>query len=175
MSDTPCPPYYTPPTTEGTLFFSTNDYVRNYNDWYQCIHPAYCNTPLFLGYNPPGIGENSDEAWLQLEEGFPCNPNLTPSVSNSIGGGFSNVNANGVGGGGLILTRRPTSSPTTKNELPSLISGKIWYDANGDGRRNTPTNALTVMDFQAGEDERGSGVANMKVYLRYCRTGELAA
>lgn len=75
--------------------------------------------------------------------------------------------------GDFVLTKRPTQQPTTEGELPSLISGVVWYDANGDGRRNTPNIALTVSDFQTSESERGAGISNMRVTLRQCGDDKL--
>mmetsp|Transcript_2709 Transcript_2709/g.4899 ORF Transcript_2709/g.4899 Transcript_2709/m.4899 type:complete len:91 (-) Transcript_2709:32-304(-) len=89
--ETPCPPYYAEPTHEQTLLFSTTSYVRNYNDWYQCIEGAYCNAPSFLGYNPPGQGNLWQEAWEKLDEEYACNPTLETSSSGASkwnGGSF---------------------------------------------------------------------------------------
>ena len=35
--ETPCPPFFSEPTHEYTHVFKTMDYVRRYNDWYECI------------------------------------------------------------------------------------------------------------------------------------------
>eukprot|EP01082_Thalassiosira_pseudonana_P007330 g6888.t1 g6888 contig23:1421918-1424271(-) len=159
MADVQCPPYYSAPTIQQTLTFTTGSNVRHYNDWYRCIQGPYCNAPSFLGYNPPGEGDKWNLAWEKLDEGFPCNSNLDTALSTPSGGGVL---------GDFVLTKRPTQQPTTEGELPSLISGVVWYDANGDGRRNTPNIALTVSDFQTSESERGAGISNMRVTLRQC-------
>ena len=102
-------------------------------------------------------------------EGYPCNPNLDTSTSsssnnnNNFGSGSSNIN-----NPFLILTPPPTPGPTTLAETPSLISGAIWFDSNGDGLKNTIQTALTTPDREAALEERGAGVGNVKVTLRRC-------
>ncbi|KAL7533216.1 hypothetical protein ACHAWF_004388 [Thalassiosira exigua] len=179
--DVPCPPYYFEPSHAGTLVVSTASYVRHYNDWYQCLEGAYCNAPAFLGYNPPGEGDRWEDAWVRLDEGYPCNPTLEESglgQSPAGGEGDGDEGSGGVGGGGegfvpFKRTSKPTNGPTPRSESPSLISGAAWYDANGDGRRNTLANALTTADRAAAAQERGAGMGNLKVTLRKCDTDEL--
>ncbi|KAL7494861.1 hypothetical protein ACHAWT_003438 [Skeletonema menzelii] len=174
FSNVPCPPYYSVPTHDHHPHFAQGTYVRQYNDWYECLIEPYCNSPTFLGYNPPGTGEKWQEAWRKLDEGaFPCNPNLETSdgssSSNSNNNNSNNNNSNNpLFNNPFSLTNKPTSRPTTIKETPSLISGSIWYDANGDGLKNTIQNALTTADREAASKERGSGVGNMKVTLRNC-------
>lgn len=198
---TPCPPYYAPPSHEQTLVFETSSYVRNSHvddgsshgshsesnngggdGWYQCVQDAYCNTPSFLGYNPPGVGYRWSEAWTRLDEGYPCNPTLALSTTGvSWGGGAGGAADGGDGGEGNVdgaagaatRTSKPTGRPTRAADLPSLISGAVWYDANYDGRRNTVANAASGSDREAASKERGAGVANMKVTLRECGSDEL--
>ncbi|KAL7535989.1 hypothetical protein ACHAXR_008062, partial [Thalassiosira sp. AJA248-18] len=164
--DTPCPPFYAEPTHAKTLLFTTASYARNYNDWYQCIEGAYCNTPSFLRYNPPGVGELWEKAWIQLDEGYPCNPAL--ETSSSVNNGNDGVQIQG-----FELTGRPTNKPTRRDESPSLISGVVWYDVNGDGRKNTLENALTLSDYDAASKEQGAGLSNMKITLRECNSDKL--
>jgi hypothetical protein len=66
------------------------------------------------------------------------------------------------------LTKKPTNAPTNQAESPAIISGTVWYDANGDGRHNDPNSALTNTDFLVSEEERGAGIGNFKVLLRQC-------
>lgn len=73
-----------------------------------------------------------------------------------------------MGTGGIVLTKRPTNAPTSTAESPAVLGGTVWYDANGDGRRNDPNSALTEQDFVVSEKERGSGVGNIRVLLRDC-------
>ncbi|KAL3781661.1 hypothetical protein ACHAWO_001601 [Cyclotella atomus] len=158
MANIPCPPFYSAPTYISTPVYSTDQFVRHYNDWYRCLVGPYCNAPSFLGYNPPGEGELWTEAWTFVETSlrFECNPALetTDVLQQDLGG--------------LILTKKPTNSPTSQAESPAVISGTVWYDANADGRRNDPNSALTDQDFLTSEKERGAGVGNLKVLLRTC-------
>eukprot|EP00804_Cyclotella_cryptica_P020397 CCRYP_012631-RB/>CCRYP_012631-RB protein AED:0.47 eAED:0.90 QI:47/0/0.5/1/0/0/2/0/81 len=78
------------------------------------------------------------------------------------------MKSQGAALGGLILTEKPTNAPMTLAETPSVISGVIWYDANGEGRRNDPNAALTEEDFDVSEKEMGAGIGNLKVLLRRC-------
>eukprot|EP00984_Skeletonema_dohrnii_P022364 scaffold11495_cov88-Skeletonema_dohrnii-CCMP3373.AAC.1 len=170
FSNVPCPPYYSIPTHDHHPHFAQGTYIRQYNDWYQCLTEPYCNSPTFLGYNPPGSGDKWELAWSKLDEGFPCNPNLETSGSSSSSSSSSN---NPLFNNPFSITQRPTSRPTTIRETPSLISGAVWYDANGDGVKNTIQNALTTADRDAASKERGSGVGNMKVTLRNCANDAL--
>jgi hypothetical protein len=163
MANVPCPPYYAIPSYTSTPVYTTNQYIRHYNDWYTCLVGPYCNAPSFLGYSPPGEGEKWTEAWEFVEPTlrFDCNPALETD-----GGGQSSV------GGGLILTKKPTNAPTTRAESPSVISGVVWFDANGDGLQNDPNSALTNENFAVAEKERGSGIGNLRVLLRKCGNDE---
>ncbi|KAL7477442.1 hypothetical protein ACHAW6_003247 [Cyclotella cf. meneghiniana] len=161
MANVPCPPYYASPTYTFTPYYKTGSFVRHYNDWYRCIVGPYCNAPSFLGYSPPGEGEKWTEAWSFVDHKlrFDCNPELQSDDSQGTAQSSS---------GGLILTKKPTNAPTTLAESPSVISGVVWYDANGDGRRNDPNSALTKEDFDASEKEMGAGIGNLKVLLKRC-------
>ena len=141
----------------------------------------YCNAPSFLGYSPPGEGNVWQKAWTRLDEGYPCNPALetsTTSLSEEDNNGdtsssSSSSSSSSFGMGSIvdiINTPRPTPRPTTLSETPSLVSGVVWYDANGDGRTNTALNALTQMEYDASQQERGAGVSNMRITLRQCDT-----
>ena len=125
----------------------------------------YCNAPSFLGYSPPGEGEQWAEAWTFVNTTlrFDCNPSLDTGTVQQIGTG------------GMVLTRKPSNAPTTRAENPAVISGVIWYDVNGDGLRNDPNSALTTDDFITSEKERGAGVGNLKVLLRKCGDDDNAA
>jgi len=185
MMETPCPPFYAEPTHQKTILFSTSSYARNTNDWYQCIEGAYCNAPSFLGYNPPGEGLLWQKAWKRLDAGYPCNSALDTSttgflpdteddessvVTSTDNNQFGNSN---LDVSNIITTLRPTSRPTTIEETPSLVSGQVWYDSNGDGRKNTALNALSQMDYESSLKERGAGISNMRVTLRQCSTNNL--
>jgi len=191
MDATPCPPYYAEPTHEKTLLFYTASYVRNAvtEDWYQCVEGAYCNAPSFLGYNPPGEGSLWTKAWDKLDEGYPCNPDLeTSSIFAGDGGGSASAPTtsgtdNNISEGGSEAYEgyvesnteelKPTNQPTRMADVPSLISGMVWYDANGDGRKNTLNNAISTSDKTAAKKEMGAGLSNMKVTLRECQTDKL--
>ena len=180
--ETPCPPFYSEPTHELTILFSTSSYARNTNDWYQCIEAAYCNAPSFLGYNPPGEGYLWQKAWKRLTNGYPCNTALETSTTgflptedeeSAAENGVNNQFITGNAPTTLIATPRPTSRPTTIEETPSLVSGVVWYDANGDGRQNSLLDTLTQMDHDASMSERGAGISNMRITLRSCSNDAL--
>ena len=175
--DTPCPPFYSVPTHLQHPNFAEGSFVRLYNDWYECLVQPYCNSPTFLGYNPPGEGSKWTQAWKKLDEGFPCNPNLdsSGSSSSSNSASSSSSSSSSISNSNSIIytnpfsiTPEPTSRPTSLKETPSLISGRVWYDANGDGRVNTPQNAMTTTDRTASQNERGAGIGNMRITLRNC-------
>ena len=169
--ETACPPYYAEPTHAKTLLFSTDSYARNINDWYQCIEGAYCNAPSFLGYNPPGEGKIWTTAWKVVDP-YPCNSALEVSSDGRVDATNNRPNTPSSPAS-YVVTPRPTSQPTTEAEQPSLISGAIWYDHNGDGRSNTALNALSQTDYVAATKERGAGISNMRVTLRDCNTNKL--
>jgi len=177
-SSVPCPPFYSTPTHQYHPNYAEGSFVRQYNDWYECLVYAYCNSPTFLGYNPPGEGKQWTLAWTKLDEGFPCNPNLDDGGSTSGSSSSNNNNDNNNkplfdNPFSIVITPPPTPSPTRIKETPSLISGVVWYDANGDGRKNTLQNALTTEDREASSEEHGGGIGNMRVTLRKCETDEL--
>ena len=72
-----------------------------------------------------------------------------------------------------VITAKPTNRPTSLEDLPSLISGAVWYDSNGDGWRNTVDNALTLEDYSAAGEEKAGGISNYKVTLRECGSDRL--
>ena len=196
MGTTPCPPRYATPTHEQTLIFSKSSHVRGgsstttddddddddggSSSWYECIVPAYCNSPPFLGYTPPGVGAYWKSGWAKLVVPLPCDPSLDESVggggddddgdaSSSWGWGI----ANGDVAGGIPAGAAPTSAPTPRSARPSSISGALWYDANSDGRINAPLGSWTVSDLNASSREGGAGLGNAPVSLRRCATHEL--
>ena len=129
-----------------------------------------------MGYSPPGEGAKSDEAWTKLEQGFPCNPSLGTSYSQQSSSSQQNVDVEGSASSSfqdVVITEKPTNRPTSIEDLPSLISGAVWHDSNGDGWRNTVDNALTLEDYSAAGDERGAGISNYKVTLRECGSDRL--
>ena len=182
---TPCPPRYAEPTHERTLIFSNASHVRTDGGWYECVVPAYCNSPPYLGYSPPGEGASSrwESGWTRLASPFPCDPDLDESV----GGGDASVAGSDADDGGgdddddddddaasvPAGGPAPTASPTPRSSRPSSISGALWYDANSDGRASSPLGSVSSSDLAASLLEGGAGVGGVPVWLRRCRTHEL--
>ena len=193
MGTTPCPPRYFTPTHEQTLIFFNSSHVRGSDDddddgssWYECIVPAYCNSPPFLGYTPPGVGAYWKLGWTKLAVPLPCDPSLDESVGGGNGGGgdddddaSSSATAAaagwwGIANGDVVAgPPAPTSVPTPRSDHPSSISGALWYDANSDGRANAPLVSWTMSDLNASSLEGGAGIVNAPVYLRRCHTHDL--